>query len=123
MRVRRLDSNHDWTFGQGFSSYANQSEAIAQCVQTRLWSFMGDWFLDLEHGLPWLEQMERAVNLAELEMRIKRAVLEIEGVKQITSYRTEFEANSRRFTVFIGYLDIYGTAHQANYDKGNKWQH
>ena len=53
-RVRRLDKNHDWTFGQGFSNYATESDAIAQNVQTRLWSFANDWFLDLEHGLPWL---------------------------------------------------------------------
>ena len=53
VRVRRLDKNHDWTFGQGFSNYASESEAIAQNVQTRLWSFTNDWFLDLEHGLPW----------------------------------------------------------------------
>ena len=52
-RVRRLNKEHDWTFGQGFSNYATESDAIAQNVQTRLWSFANDWFLDLEHGLPW----------------------------------------------------------------------
>lgn len=117
MRVRRLDSNHDWTFGQGFSSYANQSEAIAQCVQTRLWSFMGDWFLDLEHGLPWLEQMDRTTNLNAFERQIKRAVLEVEGVKQIQAYHTDLDSNSRQLTVSIEYVDIYDKPHQASYRK------
>ena len=30
VKVRRLDKNHDWTFGQGFANYASESEAIAQ---------------------------------------------------------------------------------------------
>lgn len=115
MRVRRLDNQHDWTFGNGFSSYASQSEAIAQCVQTRLWSFMGDWFLDLDHGLPWLEQMGRGVNLSEWEMRIKRHVLQTEGVSAITDYQADFDPENRKFTVTLAYRDIYGNEGRASY--------
>lgn len=117
MRVRRLDANHDWTFGQGFANYAGESEAIAQCVQTRLWSFVNDWFLDLEHGLPWLEQMERAVNLADWEIKIKQQVLETIGVEKITAYHANFDPETRRLTVEIGYLDIYGNTHQSRYQQ------
>ncbi|HDR1925782.1 TPA: hypothetical protein QB638_002198 [Pasteurella multocida] len=115
MRVRRVDKNHDWTFGNSFNSYANQSEAIAQCVKTRLWSFANDWFLDLEHGLPWLEKMGRAINLNELELKVKRQVLETQGVKQLTHYESNFNADERTLTVTIDYLDIYGTSHSAVY--------
>lgn len=101
MRVRRLDKHHDWTFGQGMENYANQSEAIAQNVQTRLWSFTHDWFLDLEHGLPWLEQMGRGVNLAEWEIKIKRHVLETEGVVKITHYQADYSAHTRRLMIDI----------------------
>ena len=115
MRVRRLDKNHDWTFGQGFANYAGQSEAIAQNVQTRLWSFTNDWFLDLYHGLPWLEQMGRNVNLSNWEIRIKRHVLQTDGVAKITEYDTNLDPDTRRLQIVIGYQDIYGQEHSARY--------
>ena len=48
MKVSKLDSNHDWTFGQSLANYARGSEAIAQNVVTRLLSWQRDWFLDVE---------------------------------------------------------------------------
>ena len=122
MKVRRLDKNHDWTFGQGFNSYATDSEAIAQNVQTRLWSFEKDWFLDLEHGLPWLEDMGRNANLEQLEIRIKRQVLETEGVVKITNYHAFLDPDNRQLNIQIEYEDIYQNMHQGRYiggDNGN----
>ena len=98
LKVRRLDKNHDWTFGQGFANYATESEAIAQNVQTRLWSFTNDWFLDLEHGLPWLEH-----------------VLQTDGVSKITNYESNLDAKTRKLTIDITYLDIYGAENSASY--------
>lgn len=115
VRVRRVDKNHDWTFGQGFSNYASESEAIAQNVQTRLWSFANDWFLDLEHGLPWLEQMGRNVNLADWEIRIKRHVLQTDGVVKITDYEAILNPDNRKLEVYITYQDIYGKEQSASY--------
>lgn len=119
MRVRRLDNNHDWTFGQGFNNYAKESEAIAQCVKTRLWSFKGDWFLDLEHGLPYLETTGRQADLARLEMLIKREVLSVEGVERITAYSAELDNETRHLTINVSYLDIYGNEHTTGGINGN----
>lgn len=115
MRVRRLDKNHDWTFGQGFANYANESEAIAQCVKTRLWSFTNDWFLDLNHGLPWLEKMGRRVDLSLWEMRIKRYVLETYGVKSISSYVADYNPDTRKLTIDISYIDIFNEEQTVSY--------
>ncbi|MEE3609710.1 hypothetical protein ACLQ90_11845 [Avibacterium paragallinarum] len=115
IKVRRLDHNHDWTFGQGRANYADHSEGIAQNVQCRLWSFANDWFLDLDHGLPWIEKMGRSVDLSELEMQVKKQVLETEGVKQITHYQSRFDPNTRKLTLSINYLDIYGLEHRVSY--------
>ena len=59
MRVRRIDKDGDWTFGQGRNNYADGGECVAQRVCTRLRSFQGDWFLDLEHGLVLLGQLRQ----------------------------------------------------------------
>lgn len=115
VKVRRLDKNHDWTFGQGFTNYAIESEAIAQNVQTRLCSFTNDWFLDLEHGLPWLEQMGRNVDLGDWEIRIKKHVLQTDGVSKITSYESNLDPNTRKLVIDITYQDIYGAENSASY--------
>lgn len=116
MRVRRLDKNHDWTFGQGVNNYARESEAIVQCVKTRLWSFVNDWFLDLEHGMDWLYLKERA-NLDAIELAVKKQVLQTEGVERITSYHANLESNSRIITISVDYLDIYGVNNHATAEK------
>lgn len=115
MKVRRLDKEHDWTFGQGVSNYAKESEAISQCVKTRLWSFVNDWFLDLEHGLPWLGNSGRKVDKAELELEIKRSVLNTEGVAEITEYDASIDPEIRKLVVQIHYIDIYGNQGSVDY--------
>ncbi|WP_281773684.1 hypothetical protein [Haemophilus parahaemolyticus] len=116
MRVRRLDSNHDWTFGQGINNYARESEAIAQCVKTRLWSFVNDWFLNLEHGMDWLYLKEKA-NLDAIELAVKKQVLQTKGVVRITDYHAELDPNSRVITISVDYLDIYGERNRATAEK------
>lgn len=115
MRVRRVDQHHDWTFGQGHSNYAIESEAIAQNVKTRLWSFTQDWFLDLEHGLPWLDQAGKRVNRVELDIKLKRYVLETEGVAYIKDYQADFLPDTRVLTINIDYVDIFETPHTVSY--------
>lgn len=112
MKVRRLDENHDWTFGQGLNNYARESEAIAQCVKTRLWSFVNDWFLNLEHGVDWLYLKEQA-NLEAIELAVKKQVLLTDGVERITGYSANLEPNSRIITISVDYLDIYGVTNRA----------
>ena len=51
MIVRQLDDNHDWTFGHGLGNYLDSSEAIAQCVKTKLLALKRDWFLNREDGI------------------------------------------------------------------------
>lgn len=51
MIVRALDINGDWTFGQGKGNYLTNQAAIAQNVQTRLLSFLGDCFFDPTAGI------------------------------------------------------------------------
>ncbi|MCK3654211.1 hypothetical protein A4G19_15865 [Pasteurellaceae bacterium Macca] len=116
MRVRRLDAEHDWTFGQGLGNYASQSESVAQRVKTALWSFEGDWFLDLEHGLPWFEMMER-IDWARIEREVKGCVLQTEGVQAITNYHATL-TNTRILLIEVSYLDEYQQSHQVSY-QGN----
>lgn len=108
MRVRRLDSNHDWTFGRGRACYAGTSESVAQRVKTRLQSFIVDWFLNLDHGLPWLARMERPADLDQVELDVKRITLETEGVAEILSYEQDLNTRTRVLQIRMRVRDVYG---------------
>ncbi|XDQ90287.1 hypothetical protein MRX62_13515 (plasmid) [Xylella fastidiosa subsp. pauca] len=84
----------DWTFGNGRGNYAAASDSVAQRVKTRLRSFRGNWFLDLDHGLPWLDLMERPADLVHLEREVKRCILTTEGVRRLTAFSMALDADT-----------------------------
>lgn len=68
MRVRALSGSGDWTFGKGQNDYKTANAAIAQAIQSRLLSFLGDCFFDSGAGIDWFNLLgsknEIALNLA-----------------------------------------------------------
>lgn len=108
MRVRRVDADGDWTFGRGRYSYAATTESVAQRVKTRLQSFQGDWFLDLDHGLPWFARFEKPADLSLLESDIKRCILETPGVATLTTFSITLDPDTRKCVIVATITDIYG---------------
>ena len=45
--------DNDWTFGKGRQSYLRHEAAIKQSIRTRLMSFLGDCFFDINAGIDW----------------------------------------------------------------------
>ncbi|MBD8159242.1 hypothetical protein IFU23_14145 [Pantoea agglomerans] len=109
MRTRRTDADGDWTFGRGRASYAGKSECVRQKVKTRLLSLKQDWFLDLEHGLGWLDNMARRGTRVKLESDIRSCILQTGGVKALTAFNTQYVTKIRKLTVAATFTDIYGT--------------
>ena len=115
MRVRRIDKDGDWTFGRGRNSYAAMGESVAQRVKTRLQSFLGDWFLDLDHGLPWFARFEKPADLALIEADVKRCILETQGVASLTAFSIDLDPDTRKCTISASITDIYsGDESQVN---------
>lgn len=110
MLVRRLDGNHDMTFGHGLADMAVEAEACAQNVRTRLLLLQEEWFLDTEAGVPWLQQiMVKPANLALAESIIKRTILETEDVSELRDFSLSFDRNTRRMTIAATVTNVYGS--------------
>lgn len=107
MRVRRLDENHDWTFGKGRADYAGESEGIRQCVITRLLSLYRDWFLDPDSGVHWFDYLKKNPDLRSLEAELKAVVLNTAGVSELTAFGLQLNPDSRKLTVTLSYTDAY----------------
>src|SRR3954468_21270749 len=93
--VRRLDANHDMTFGRGMQDIATGGESTQQRVSCRLMVMLGEWFLDLDDGMPWFQPTGTGVkpimgggpdSLAYAEAWAKRRILETDGVEEILRF-------------------------------------
>lgn len=110
MLVRRLDSNHDMTFGYGLANYSTDAEACSQNVKTRLLLLQEEWFLDTTAGVPWLQQiMVKPADLALAESIIKERILTTEGIESIQAFDFTFDANTRKVNIACTVKTIYAT--------------
>lgn len=98
--VRALDSNHDPIYGNGQNNFLNDIQAVAQIIQTSLLLFQGEWFEDLNEGLPLFQSILGTNNGKKTDaiaLLIQNVILTccepfITGVKDIvTVYRTNRE--------------------------------
>lgn len=110
MRYRREDSDGDYTFGQGDDTWLiNSPECVAQAVKTRFELWFGQWFLDLNQGMPWKEYVLGKQKPDSYNLVIRRYILETQGVKSITTFDSSLNTSSRR-VIFTATIDtIYGT--------------
>ena len=105
MRVSRLNSGKDWTFGKGKANYSANSEAIRQNVETRLLSFANDWFLDTTANIDWINILGSRNNEQTIRAEVTRVVLATEGVLTLDKY--EISVTGREATITIKFTDIY----------------
>ena len=110
MKVRRLDENHDFTFGNGLANYALTSEAIKQCAVTILLSFRYNWHLDEDHGINWWAYYVKNPNVSIMEDDIKRHILEVEGVASLQDLNLQLNTITRKMTIIVKYTDIYSNS-------------
>jgi hypothetical protein len=109
MRVRRIDTNGDWTFGQGMANYAKDGEAVRQNVLTRLKSFQYDWFLDMDACIDWISILGNKNNAGIIRTEIRRVAQETEGVLAVNQVIINKVDANRRASITITITTIYDT--------------
>jgi hypothetical protein len=108
MTVRLLGSDGDiTTSGRQFTT---EVEEVAQTVKTRLRLFLGEYFRDVTDGTPWWESiLGKEGTLSSKEAIIKNRIIRTEGVTQLIEFNTDFDINTRAYTVTAGILTQYGS--------------
>lgn len=106
-KVRALDVNHDWTFGSGLSNYLSNNRAIAQNINTRLSSFLGNCFFDLGAGIDWFNLMGGKDQTA-LSLAISTQILNTAQVTGILQLSVGLNVR-RNFTVQYKVRTVYST--------------
>lgn len=102
MKYRRLDNNGDYVFGFGKNSFLDGVEAIAQAVTTRLKLLRGEWWENLNDGLPlWQEILGNSgsnQHLAYVDNLITERIINTPGVTQIITYEGLWDSSTRQYS-------------------------
>lgn len=112
MKYRRLDENGDMIFGQGKYNYCEDLEAIGQAIKTKILLLKGEWWEDIEDGTPLFQKIftqrsESGKNAVDIILKTR--ILEVEGVTNITSFKSEINVASRTYSSTISVETTSGT--------------
>ena len=100
MIYRKLTGTGDYSFGRGSQDFVTGVEAVAQACKTNMLLLRGEWWENLENGLPLFEDIlgtpETAEGRATIDAIVSARILETEGVLSIESFESSTE--NRRYT-------------------------
>ncbi len=95
-----LDSDGDLDITGGRLSFTSGASGVAQAIKIRLQSFKGEWFADLESGLPYFESiLVKNPNLAAVREYVRQAIISTPFVQSISSLELDFDRAARALTI------------------------
>ena len=109
MIIRSIDTNNDWTFGKGKSSYKTNELAVNQNLKTKLQEWKGDCFFDIEAGVDWKNRLAKRSQVAPLQAEIRVVMLKVAGVTEVVNLDLNFNSTSRNLTLNYSIKTIYST--------------
>ena len=116
MIYRRLDKDGDYILGRGSKEFLSGSEAVAQAIITNLKLLLGEWWEDVNNGLPlWqsiLGQPGSEINKTSIDNIIRRRILDTKMdntplISSIDDYNSEYSAQSRSYVFEAIVTTIY----------------
>lgn len=107
MIFRSLDELGDWNFGKGRQDFTSENDAIGLNIKTRIQSWVGDCFFDMNAGIDWLNRLGSKNQRALLELDLKRIILQSAGVVKLLDFSTDL--SGRSFSASYSVQTIYST--------------
>ena len=107
---RALDSNNDLIIESGRLKVVKDGAEAVQHVRTRLQFYLEEWFLDLQAGTPYFQQIfTKPANLANIESILKARILGTPEVERLIEFSMNYEgASVRKLTVSFSAETTYG---------------
>jgi hypothetical protein len=118
MRYRKLDANGDYTFGNGqLDFYRDEPAAVGQSVLTRLLLWLGEWYLNIDSGTPYMQGILGKYSKDVADTTIQERVLATDNVTDILNYESSIEPNKRDMSVSFDLDTAFGptTVEVTNY--------
>ena len=109
MRYRKLDADNDYVFGNGQKDfYRDVPAAVGQAALTRLLLWLGEWYLDITEGTPYIQGVLGKHGKTQADVTIQDRVLNTQGLTTIEDYNSEIDPNTRGMDVSFNINTIFG---------------
>lgn len=107
-----MTEDGDAIFFNGPMTKSQTTQPLVGTVRQRLYiklrTFRGEWFISTEYGVPyWQSILGKKVSKGSLDLIFQTAILEENGVKQITSFESTFQ--NRQYTLKFSVKVVDGT--------------
>ena len=80
--------------------FSSGVSGVVQAVSIRLNQFKGEWFADLDLGVPWFQEiLGQKPNAPQIRTQIRQAILDTPGIVEVTSLEIFFEGVTRNLTI------------------------
>lgn len=121
MRYRALSPTGDYTFGSGQANYlTNSPAAVAQAVETTLRLWLGEWYLNINDGTPYLEGVIGKHLQATADATLVSIITKVQGVQSISDFSSTMDPTTRTYTsVSAKIFTIYGETQVQIKNLGN----
>lgn len=104
-----LNSAHDLDTGSLDLKLVSDAERVRQQLLIKLKLWRGEWFLDTEFGTPYLQQiLGKQLTLSGVLAALRKSILEVEGVQQITAFTYTYSNSARKLSVDFTVTTPYG---------------
>lgn len=109
MRYRKLSPSDDYEFGASqLDFYRDIPEAVGQAAKTRLLLWLGEWFLNIDEGTPYMLGIFGKYSKEQADVTIQDRIQGTQGLVNIEEYSSLIDAENRLITVNMTINTIYG---------------
>jgi hypothetical protein len=97
---------------------------VGQRVAMKLRTFEGEWFLDTDYGIPFLDQIINARTKKEVDAIYIGEIRDEDGVESIISYSSNLDKNTRSYEANVTISTADGIIEIPIYDSpATQWQY
>ena len=92
---------------------ANKEEELSQKIQNRLLWYRGEWYLNIDGGFPWFENVSvKNPDIRNIRALLAKFILSVAGVEKIISLDLDYQSSARElkvdFVVLSGDTEVKG---------------
>ena len=100
MRYRKLSPTGDYQFGNSQADfYRDVPEAPGQAVKTRLTLWVGEWYLNILSGTPYLQNILGKKRQEQADAAVQDRALRTLGVTSLGNYESRVNENTRKLSI------------------------
>lgn len=100
---------HDLIITDGDLIAIDNAERVAQQIKIQLLTWLGEWFLDITHGVPYLDYiLVKNPNIELARSIFKEQIMKVDDVNDVTSLEVYYNATERTMIVEYEASTSYG---------------